>query len=141
VSRSGARPEVSCPVAVIIAKQALDNTPALDATFVRMLAGAVGVGIWALATGQLTSGLAPLRDAQFLWKLIGAVAVVTFGGFWLSLVAIKYTSVAIANTLNSLEPVFILPLAAFILRERITLSLVLCALATVFGVGLLSIQP
>jgi drug/metabolite transporter (DMT)-like permease len=48
------------------------------------------------------------------------VTVVTFGGFWLSLLALKYVEVSIASTLNATEPLFILPLSAIFLKEPIT---------------------
>ena len=61
----------------------------------------------------------------------------TFGGFWLSLVAIRYADVSIASTLNSTEPLFVLPLAAFFLKERISFRAVLGSVATVAGIALL----
>jgi len=45
--------------------------------------------------------------------------------------------VAIANTLNATEPLFILPLAAILLKEQITLPVVLGSLATVAGIVLM----
>jgi drug/metabolite transporter (DMT)-like permease len=62
---------------------------------------------------------------------------VTFGGFWLSLVSIAYLDVAIANTLNATEPLFVLPLAALVLKEKITLPVVMASLATVIGIALI----
>jgi drug/metabolite transporter (DMT)-like permease len=61
----------------------------------------------------------PLKDRKLLLFFIGSVCVVTFGGFWLSLVSIKYIKVATASTLGAAEPLFVLPLAAFFLKERI----------------------
>jgi drug/metabolite transporter (DMT)-like permease len=52
------------------------------------------------------------------WRFIAAVTVVTFGGFWLSLFAIKSLDVSIANTLLATEPLFALPLSVVCLRER-----------------------
>ena len=58
----------------------------------------------------------------------------TFGGFWLSLLALNHVPVATANTLNSLEPVFVLPLAAIFLKEKITLAQIVGTLAALAGV-------
>ena len=68
---------------------------------------------------------------------MAAVAIVTYGGFWLSLVAMKNLDVSVANTLISVEPVFVLPLAAVFLGETITFRTVLGAFATVGGVLLI----
>jgi drug/metabolite transporter (DMT)-like permease len=132
---------LSMSVSLIVAKQALEETKALDATLIRMLAGVAGIGLWALFTGELRSGLAPVfREPGLALRLSKGVAVVTFGGFWLAIVAIKYINVSVANTLTSTEPIFVLPLAAFVLNEKITMRVIVCAIATVIGVALLSLQ-
>ncbi len=131
---------VSMSVSVIIAKVGLGEAGALDATFIRMVAGVVCVGSWTLMFGQVGADLKAVLDPRFAAKLTVAVVVVTFGGFWLSLVAVKNIDVAVANTLNSTEPIFVLPLAAIYLRERVTVPQVLCAIATVMGVALLSLS-
>jgi drug/metabolite transporter (DMT)-like permease len=66
-----------------------------------------------------------------------SVCVVTFGGFWLSLVAIKHVEIAIANALGAAEPLFVIPLAVVFLKERVTLMEIAGAVLTVFGVVLL----
>jgi len=126
---------------VIIAKIGLGGAGPMDATFFRMGAGVVAVAVWMLATGQFRTKLTPLRDPKFATNLVIAVAVVTFGGFWLSLVAVKNIDVSLANTLNSTEPIFVLPLAALYLKEKVTATQMLCAAATVVGVAMLSLAP
>ena len=69
-----------------------------------------------------------------------AVAVVTFGGFWLSLLAIQKVDVTVANTLGSTEPLWVLPLAAFVLKETIKPAVVGGSVLTVLGIILL-IRP
>jgi drug/metabolite transporter (DMT)-like permease len=125
-------------VSIIIAKEALAETSAIQATFVRMLSGMVGILLYGLATRQLTGDLAPLTNPRLAAFFILSVCVVTFGGFWLSLVAIQYTDVSIASTLNSTEPLFILPLAAFFLKEKIGIQAVIGSIATVAGIALLA---
>ena len=65
------------------------------------------------------------------------MCVVTFGGFWLSLLAIKNLDVATANTLIATEPVFVLPLAAVFLRQKITGRAVAGTSVAVVGIILL----
>lgn len=126
---------MSC--SIIVAKQALASVSAIQATFVRMLAGAVGMLVLGLGVGQIKTWLKPFAD----WKLAGgftaAVCVITFGGFWLSLVAIKHLDVAIANTLISTEPLFVLPLAALLLKEKITLPALMGTVSTIPGIFLI----
>jgi len=124
-------------VSIIIAKEALAETTAIQATFIRMLSGMVGILLFGLATRQLAGDLAPLMDPRLAAFFILSVCIVTFGGFWLSLVAIRYADVSIASTLNSTEPLFVLPLAALFLKERISFRAVAGSVATVGGIALL----
>ena len=129
-------------VSVIFAKQGLDKSAAvgetmqqtMQGTCVRMLAGAVGIALVGLLTGRLRGWFVEGRNARLAGPFLFAVCVVTFGGFWLSLLAIRHVDVAIANTLNSLEPVFVLPLAAILLKEKITPLQIVGTLTALAGV-------
>jgi drug/metabolite transporter (DMT)-like permease len=105
-------------VSVIIAKIGLNSVPALQATFLRMTAGFLGMFVVALAKRQIKGWLEPLRGDGLKWRFAAAVAVVTFGGFWLALFAVKRLDVSVANTLLATEPLFALPLSVLWLQER-----------------------
>lgn len=124
-------------VSIVIAKEALATTGSIQATFIRMLAGTVGIFLFAAPTRQLAGFLKPLAKPRFAGLFLVSVAVVTFGGFWLSLFAIKEVDVAVANTLGSTEPLFVLPLAAFVLRETITPAAVAGSTIACVGIVLL----
>ncbi|MEO6784583.1 MAG: DMT family transporter [Chthoniobacteraceae bacterium] len=136
---------VCMAVSLIMAKEGLDHSSAVSETMqqtmqgtcVRMLAGAVGLALFGLFTGKLRAWFEEGRDARLAGSFLFAVCVVTFGGFWLSLLAIRHVDVAIANTLNSMEPVFVLPLAAIFLKEKITLLQVIGTLTALAGVVVL----
>jgi len=106
----------------------------MQETCVRMLVGALGLALYGLFAGKLRAWFSEGRDARLAGSFLFAVCVVTFGGFWLSLLAIKHVDVAIATTLNSMEPVFVLPLAAIFLKEKIRLPQVIGTLAALAGV-------
>jgi drug/metabolite transporter (DMT)-like permease len=121
-------------VSVIMAKEGLETASAMQGTFVRMAAGAAGIALFGLVTRQLGKWGASCRDSRLAGSFLFAVCVVTFGGFWLSLLAIKHLNVAIANTLISMEPVFVLPLAAIVLKEKITPLQIVGTLTALAGV-------
>lgn len=124
-------------VSITIAKSPLESMSSLQATFMRMGAGTVGVFIAGMMLGQVGGWVAPLKNSSFLVHFLLAVCVVTFGGFWLSMYAIKHLDVALANTLNSTEPIFVLPLAYFILGEKISARAVAGAASAFAGVALI----
>ncbi len=124
---------------IIIAKIGLAKAPPLQATFIRILWGAIGLTLWGFINRQLGNWTAPFKKPSLLKLIIFAVVVVVFGGFWLSLVALKYIDASIATILNSTEPIFILPMAVFILKEKITIQGIAGAVVAVFGVTLIFI--
>ena len=118
-------------LSIIMAKKGLESISAIQATFIRMLAGTTGMMFFGLGTRQIKRWAKPFQDFKLTGLFLVSVGVITFGGFWLSLVAIKYVDVSVANTLNSTEPLFVLPLAAIFLKEKIRFnSIIGTAIAT-----------
>jgi drug/metabolite transporter (DMT)-like permease len=107
-------------VSVILMKKGLDGTPTLYATFIRMLAGTLGMFLMGILTFRLRKWVTPFQNTKLMLRFFLAVCIITFGGFWLAIVAFKYTSVAVANSLISTEPIFIIPLSVIFLKEKLT---------------------
>lgn len=128
---------VCMSVSIIIAKYALDTVSAMQATLIRMVAGTFGMLILGMGTQQIKAWTEPFTNMSLAIEFILSVSVVTFGGFWLSLVAIKYTDVSIANTIMATESLFVLPMALIFLKERMTIWTWLGAAIVVFGIVLL----
>lgn len=126
---------VCMAVSVVVAKVGLKADPdTLPATFIRMLAGTVVLLVFGATTRQMGQWVMPFRDRALARRFVVATCVVTFGGFWLSLVAIKHVEVLIANTLISVEPLFVLPLAAIFCKEKVTWPAVAGTVVAVIGV-------
>ncbi|MBR8830402.1 MAG: hypothetical protein N5P05_000128 [Chroococcopsis gigantea SAG 12.99] len=129
---------VACmSISIIIAKPALESVSAMQALFIRMLAGTLGILVFGAARGQISGWMSPFKQRKLLMNFLLSVCVITFGGFWLSLVAIKYVDVTIANTLASTEPLFVLPLTAIFLKEKITAKAIIGTIITVMGIILI----
>ncbi len=118
----------------ILAKVGLEDVSALQGTFWRFAFGMLGLGMFGWVRGELVSWLRPFADPHLLRRIVLAVLVVTFGGFWLTMVGYKYTHASVATILMSTEPLFILPLARIFMDERITPRAVVGALVAVAGV-------
>lgn len=116
---------------ILLAKVGVGEVGALQGTLVRMAWAAVGLLPWAFRD------LAPFRDGPLLRRGLGAVTVVIFGGFWLSLVGLKHLTASVATVLNATEPLFVLPLSALLLGQRVRPLELAGAAAAVVGVALL----
>ena len=121
---------------IIATKVGVAELPALEATLIRQAWAIAGLTFWGLMVRDLLGWVKPLRDRRLLKPLLLASVIGAFLGTWLSIVALKYTYVAVAATLNSTSPLFILPLAALMMGERIRGREVLGAATAVGGVGL-----
>ncbi len=119
------------------------------ATLVRMVFAGVGVlpivaFHWMRQRKRRAAGIEPLnaesRNAGFCLAACGAV-VGPYLGVWMSLVASDRAPLGVAQTLCSLAPVFILPFAVLIHKERISPRAVIGALIAVGGSTLLFVHP
>jgi drug/metabolite transporter (DMT)-like permease len=122
---------------IILAKKGVASISALEATFIRFLGALLGLFFWTAATGKLKSTLSPFRDFKLLRFAFISVFVVIFGGFWLFIVALKYTDASVAVVLNSTTPLFILPMTALLMKEKVTLRVVIGAVLAVCGIILI----
>ncbi len=128
---------VAMSVSTVVAKRGLAVVSSFEGTCIRMAAGTAGVLLLGLATGRLRAWASPFRDRAVARTFVLSTLVVTFGGFYLSMLAIKHVDVAVANTLGATHSIFALPLAAWFLGERCSLRSVGGTLVAVSGIALL----
>lgn len=130
----------------------LDANQHLDpqaATLVRMFFAAIGV-IPILAVHALRSRKARVI-APTAWQghsalrgyIMAGCGSVTgpFLGVWMSLVASDLAPLGVAQTLCSMAPLFLLPFAALMYKERIGRRAIIGALAAIAGSAVLVIRP
>ena len=123
--------------AVLLAKVGVSSVPTVQATWIRLLAGAISLALWGAARFELGNWVEPFRNRVLLAKVVAVVMVVVAGGFWLSLVALKHIDASIAGPLNSTGPLFILPMAVVLLKEKLSFRAILGAAVAVGGVALI----
>lgn len=120
---------------IIAAKVGVTDVPALEATFIRQTFAIAGLTFWGLMVRDLLGWVKPFQNPQLLKILLIAAVIGAFLGTWLSIMALKYTHAAVAATLNSTSPLFILPLVIIMLKERITFREVAGAVVAVGGIA------
>lgn len=126
--------------AVILTKLGLSNTRPLDATFIRLVSGTAGLLVYGLGTRQVGTWLAPFRSTRLLIFLVLAAIIGSYLGIWSSILALYYTTATVATILGSTEPIFVLPLAALFLGERVSPRSIIGAVVAVAGVALLMVR-
>jgi len=126
-------------VGLITAKKGLGGDfPALSGNLIRMLAATTVIWVVTLFWGQAGPTLRRLlSQRQIIWHIIGGTLVGPFIGVWLSLVAIQLTHIGIASTLMALPPVFLLPIAYFVFKERPGWRAITGTLVAMVGVAIL----
>ena len=123
-------------VGLVFSKQGMQGGDPFIASQIRVIAGFTGFMILFAALNkwktlkpafQRTSTLAFITSGSFFGPFLG----VSF-----SLMAIKFTTTGIASTIMALTPVFLIPPAYFLLKEKISWRDILGALLAVGGVAL-----
>jgi len=114
-----------------------DGLGALEATFLRMVAAVVFGLLGAGVAGRLRSWIQKLCVREAWLPLLPASFLGTYLGVWLCMYAYEHTKIGIATTMHSTSPIFVLPLAFFVLRQRVSFRAILGALVAVGGILLL----
>ncbi len=109
----------------------------MQASLVRMLAGASGIWLYAIVRGEALDTLKSLKQIKpMILTFFGAIFG-PFLGVWSALVALAHTSAGIAATLNSTAPILILPTVILYYKEHVSIRAAIGALIAVVGVTLL----
>ena len=124
-------------LSAIMVKAAISEVPVITATFYRMLFGTIFTLGYGLASKNFSSWVKPLRDRKLLCLFIFNVIVITYGGFLLSMAAIKFISVALASVLSATEPIFVLLLAFLIMKEKASKRELIGTVITLIGLFLI----
>ena len=112
----------------------LDDGPAAQ---IRLIGGVAGRALILTAIKRWNRLFPILNSDCGLQVLTVSIVLGTLVGMVLSMLSIKLIPAAIASILFSLMPVMILPLSAFVLKEKVNSRETLGALVTVAGVSLL----
>jgi len=126
--------------AILLARYGLSqaDAPLLDSAVVRMTAGTVGVAILGAFGGRLGSWHRQLRRPSTALMLFIASFFGTFLGILANQAGLLWaTNAGVATTLNSMMPIYLLPLSVIFLNERFGRREVVATLIAVAGVALM----
>lgn len=120
----------------VLTKLGASEASALEISMVRLLAGILGLVAYMVIKGRSFKPQTTWTTRDYS-LLILATFLGTYLGIWLMNSGLKYAQTAVATTLNSTSPIFILPLAYFILKEKISWRSFGGAVVAVLGVAVL----
>jgi drug/metabolite transporter (DMT)-like permease len=107
----------------------------VSANLVRVSAGFLALSAWQIFRGELASNTRKLNDTHTALLITCGAFFGPVVGVMLSLYAIQHaTYLGVASTLMSLSPVILLPVAAILDKEKISLHAVLGTLIAMGGV-------
>lgn len=109
----------------------------LELSVTRVAFGVLALWIYIAWRYDLGRQLRPLLTPSVLRTVVVATLLGTYLGIWLQVTGLRYAPAGIAATLSSTSPIFILPLSAIFLGERIDARAIGAAFVAVGGVALL----
>ncbi len=119
---------------LVLSKYGMGDYDVFAATQIRIITGTVGFVIlisilkrW----GKVKEAATNISAMKFI--SIGAIFG-PFIGVYLSLLAVKYTTIGIASTIMAIIPVLIIPPAIILYKEKVSIKEIIGALITVTGV-------
>ncbi len=92
---------------MVLVKPILNNIPIVTITMYRMLFSAAALIIFGFISRKIFVWKKALSDKKFTSKLFGSMVLVTFGGFYFALLALKYSSLVVTSAITSLGPLFV----------------------------------
>ena len=126
--------------AVLLARYGLHvgEAPVLESATVRMAAGTLGLALMGLVGGRLRRWGAGLAQPRVFAMVCAASFFGTFLGIYLNQIGLRWAAHAgVATTLNSLMPIYLLPLSFLFLGERFGPREIVATLVAVAGVALM----
>ena len=109
----------------------------LELSVTRVAFGVVALWIFIAWRYDLRRQLRPLLTPKVVRTVVVATLLGTYLGIWLQVTGLRYAPAGIAATLSSTSPIFILPLSALFLGERIDGRGIGAAFVAVGGIALL----
>jgi drug/metabolite transporter (DMT)-like permease len=126
--------------AILLARHGLANgdAPVLDSGVVRLAAGALGVVLLGAFSRKLPTWAGELKAPRPAVMLTIAAFFGTFIGILTNQYGLKWaTHAGVATTLNSLMPIYLLPLSVIFLGQRFDRRDIIATLVSVGGVALM----
>jgi drug/metabolite transporter (DMT)-like permease len=114
------------------------DLPAISGNAIRLTAAVIVIWAWAIVRGQLVTTYQTVHQnpRAMVYVVIATIAGPVIG-VWLALTSVKLAPLGIVTTLQSLPPIFLIPIGYFVFKERVTWRVVLGTVVALTGSVLL----
>lgn len=127
-------------VSMTLIKPILQGESVVKVTMFRMLFGFIALVCAGLKNWQLKKWLTSfVASFDYTWKFIAATCLVTYGGFYLSMLSVKHLDIVVASTLMALEPLFIIPAMIILKKHKTDWKEIFFLLLAVAGILIITI--
>jgi drug/metabolite transporter (DMT)-like permease len=123
-------------IGLVLSKKGMADYDVVASTHIRVMAGAIGFMIVFFLMKRWHKVFAAVKNGKGMLFTSGGAFFGPFLGVTLSLVAVRFTTAGIAQTLMSLTPVIIILPSVFIFKEKVTPREIIGAFVAVGGVAL-----
>ncbi len=125
---------------LILSKRGLEGgVSPLSGVVIRIIVAALVLWIFTLLRGQARPSLRVFQQPRITGIIAAGSLIGPVIGVWLSLVSVQLIPVGIASTLQSLSPIFVLPMTGLFFKEKITSRAILGTAGALVGVAVLSL--
>lgn len=123
-------------IGLVLSKLGMNDNNPFAATQIRLIAGIFGFGILVTVLGRWGKVAVALNSKKGMMSTALGSFFGPFLGVSFSLLAIKHTQTGIASTIMSIVPIFIIPPAIIIYKQKVTFLEILGACISISGVSL-----
>jgi drug/metabolite transporter (DMT)-like permease len=123
----------------LLTRSASADLSAMELSIIRLAAGVVGIMVQLVILKKIAAVATPFRHSHPAITLLIATFLGTYCGVWLMNYGLQNLPVGVASTLNSTSPIFILPLSALVLGEKVSPRAIFGAIVAVAGIAVLAL--
>lgn len=109
----------------------------LSATLIRMIIAAIFIWICVIIGGKIPDLKKAIKNKQGIKSTIAGAFLGPFIGVTLSMVAVTFTEIGVAQTLMSLMPVIIIPIIFLLYKQKTSIMGIFGAIIAIVGVAIL----